>query len=156
MLLIAKFRLKLKKIGKTTRPLRYDLNHIPCDYTVEVMNRLKGLDLVNRVSEELWTEVCNIVQEVVTKTIPMKKKCNKAECLSEEALQTAEKRREMKGKGERVRYTQLNAKFQRTARRDEKAFISKQCKKQRKTIEWERLETSSRKVEIPREYFMHR
>ena len=71
-LLIAKFRLKLKKIGKTTRPFRYDLNHIPYDYTVEVMNRFKELDLVNRVSEELWTEVCNIVQEVVTKTIPKK------------------------------------------------------------------------------------
>ena len=120
---------------------------------LEVTNRLKGSD---RVPEELWMKVHNTVQEVVTKTIPMKKKCNKAECLSEEALQIAEKRREMKGKGERVRYTQLNAKFQRTARRDEKAFISKQCKKQRKTIEWERLETSSRKVEIPREYFMHR
>ena len=86
----------------------------------------------------------------------MKKKCNKAECLSEEALQTAEKRREMKGKGERVRYTQLNAKFQRTARRDEKAFLSDQCKKIEEKIEWERVETSSRKLEIPREYFMHR
>ena len=72
MVLIAKFRLKLKKVGKTSRPFRYDLNQIPYDYTVEVMNRFKELDLVNRVSEELWTEVCNIVQEVVTKTIPKK------------------------------------------------------------------------------------
>ena len=83
----------------------------------------------DREPEELWTKVHNTVKEVVTETIPMKKKHNKAECLSEEALQIAEKRREMKGKGERVRYTQLNAKFQRTARRDEKAFLSEQCKK---------------------------
>ena len=74
-LLIAKFRMKLKKVGKTTRPIRYDLNQIPYDYTVEVMNRFKGLDLVERVPEELWTEVHNIVQKAVTKTIPKKKKC---------------------------------------------------------------------------------
>ena len=89
-LLITKFRLKLKKVGKTTRPLRYDLNQIPNNYTVEVTNRFKGLDLTDRVPEELWTEICNIVQEVVIKTIP--KKCKKAKWLSEEALQTAEKR----------------------------------------------------------------
>ena len=76
-LLIAKFRLKWKKVGKTTRPLRYDLNQIPYDYTVEVRNRFKGLDLVDRVPEKLWTEVCNVVQEVVIKTIPKKKKCKK-------------------------------------------------------------------------------
>ena len=68
----------MKKVGKTTRPFRYDLNQIPCDYTVEVTNRFRGLDLVDRVAEELWTEVCNIVQEVMTKTIPKKKKCKKA------------------------------------------------------------------------------
>ena len=79
-LLIAKFRLKLKKVGKITRPVRYELNQIPYDYTVEVevMNRFKGLDLVERVPEELWTEVCNIVQESVTKIIPKKKKCKMA------------------------------------------------------------------------------
>ena len=77
-LLIAKFRLKLKKVGKTTRPFRYDLNQIPYDYTVEMTNRFKGLDLVDRVPEELWMEVHNIVQEVVTKTIPKKKKFKKA------------------------------------------------------------------------------
>ena len=93
-LLIAKFRLKLKKVGKTTRTFRYDLNQIPYDYTVEVMNRFKGLDLVDRVPEELWTEVHNIVPEAVTKTIPKKKKCKKAKWLSEETLQIAEKRRE--------------------------------------------------------------
>jgi len=88
----------LKKVGKTTRPLRYDLNQIPYDYTVEVTNRFKGLDLIDRVPEELWTEICNIVQEVVIKTIP--KKCKKAKWLSEEALQTAEKR-EAKAKEKR-------------------------------------------------------
>ena len=93
-LLIAKFRLKLKKVGKTTRPFRYDPNQIPYDYTVEVTNRFKGLDLIDTVPEELWTEVCDIVQEAVIKTNPKKKKCKKAKQLSEKALQTVEKRRE--------------------------------------------------------------
>ena len=97
---MAKFRLKLKKVGKTTRPFRCDLNQIPYDYIVEVTNRVKGLDLIDRVPEELWTEVRGIVQEAV-KTICKKKKCKKAEWLSEEALQIAEKRREAKGKGKR-------------------------------------------------------
>ena len=88
-LLTAKFRLKLKKVGKTTRPFRYDLNQIPYDYTVEVRNRFKGLDLIDRVPEELWTEVCDTVQEAGIKTIPKKKKCKKAKWLSEEALQIA-------------------------------------------------------------------
>ena len=96
-LLIAKFRLKLNKVGKTTSPFRYDLNQIPYDYTVEVRNRFKGLDLINRVPEELWTEVCDIVPEAGTKTVPKKKKCKKAKWLSEEALQIAYKR-EPKGK----------------------------------------------------------
>ena len=91
----------MKKVGKTTRPFRYDLNQIPYDYTVEVANRFKGLDLISRVPEELWTEVRDIVQEAGIKTIPKKKKCNKAKWLSEEALQIAVKRREAKGKGER-------------------------------------------------------
>ena len=101
--------LQLKNIGKTTWPFRYDLNQIPYDYTVEVMNRFKGLDLVNKVPEELWTEVRDIVQEAVIKTIPKKKKCKKAKWLSEEALQIAEKRREVKDKGEKERYKHLNA-----------------------------------------------
>ena len=84
-LLIAKFRLKLKKIGETTRPFRYDLNQIPYDYTVEATNRFKALDLVDKLPEELWTKVCTIVQEVVTKIIPKKKKCKRAKWLSEEA-----------------------------------------------------------------------
>ena len=104
-LLITKFGLKLKKVGKTTRPFRYDINQIPDDCTVEVMNRLKGLDLVDRVTEELWMEVHDLVQETVTKTIPKKKKCKKAKCLSEEILQIAEKTREVKGKREREIYT---------------------------------------------------
>ena len=92
-LLIAKFRLKLKKVGKTTRPFRYDLIQIPYDYTVEVRNRFKGLDLIDRVPDELWTEVCDIVQEAVIKTIPKKKKCKKVKWLSEQALKIAVKRR---------------------------------------------------------------
>ena len=92
-LLIAKFRLKLKKVGKTTRPFRNALNQIPYDYTMEVTNRFKGLDLIDRVPEELWTKVHDIVQEVVIKTIPKKKKCKKTKWLSEEALQIAEKKR---------------------------------------------------------------
>ena len=104
-ILIAKFRLKLKKVGKTTRPFRYDLNKIPYDYTAEVRNRFKGLDLIDRVPDELQMEVSNIVQETGIKTIPKKKKCKKAKWLSDEALQTADKRREVKGKGEKERYT---------------------------------------------------
>ena len=126
-LLIAKFRLKLKKVGKTTRPFRYDLNQIPFDYTVEVTNRFKGLRS-DRVPEELWMEVHDIVQEAVIKSIPKKKKCKKATWLSEEALQIPEKRREVKGKGEKERYTLVNAEFQRIARRDKKAFLSDLCK----------------------------
>ena len=131
-LLIAKFRLKLKKVGKTARPFRYDLNQIPCDYTVEVRNRFKGLDLIDRLPEELWMEVHDIVQEAGIKTIPKKKKCKKAKWLSEEALQIAVKRREVKSKGEKERYTYLNAEFQRIARREKKAFLSDQCKKKKK------------------------
>ena len=121
-------RLKLKKVRKTNRPFRYDLNKIPYDYTVEVTNRFEGLDLIDRVAEDLWTEVCDIVQETVIKNIPKKKKCNKAKWLSEEGLQIAVKRREVKSKGENERYTHLIAVFQRTARRDKKAFLSGQCK----------------------------
>ena len=95
-LLIAKFRLKLKKIGKTTRPFTYDLNQVPYDYTVEVRNRFKGLDLIDRVPDELWNQVRDIVQETGIKIIPKKKKCKKAKWQSEEALQIAVKRREAK------------------------------------------------------------
>ena len=118
----------MKKVGKTTRPFRYDLNQIPYDYTVKVTKRFKGLDLRDRVHEELWMEVCDIVQEAGIKTIPKKKKCKKAKWLPEDALQIAVKRRKEKGKGEKERYTHLNTEFQRMARRDKKAFLSNQCK----------------------------
>ena len=127
--LIDKLRLKLKKVGKTTRPFRYDLNQIPCDYTVEVRNRFKGLDLIDRVSDELWMEVCDIIQETGIKTIPVEKKSKKAKWLSGEALQMAVKRRDMKSKGEKERYTHLNAEFQRIARRDRKPFSVISAKK---------------------------
>ena len=125
-LLIAKFKLKVKKIGKTSRPFRYDINQIPYDYTVEVTNRFKGLDLIDRVPEELLTEVRNIIQKAVIKTMPKKKKCKKTKWLSQEALQLAGKRREAKGKGKKERYTHMNAEFQRTARKDKKAFLADQ------------------------------
>ena len=106
---------------------RYDLNQIPYDYTVEVRNRFRGLDLIDRVPDEIWTEVPDIVWETGNKTNPKKKKCKKAKCLPEEALQIAE-RREAKGKGEKERYTHLNAEFQRLAKTDKKAFLGDQCK----------------------------
>ena len=118
----------MKKVGKTTRAFRYDLNQISYDYTVEVRNRFKGLDLIDRVPDELWMEVRDIVQETGIKTIPMEKKCKKAKWLSEEVLQIALKRREVKNKGEKERYTNLNAEFQRIVSRDKKAFLSDQCK----------------------------
>ena len=121
-------------------------------------NRFKGLDLIDRVPDELWTEVHDIVQETGIKTIPMEKKCKKAKWLSGEVLQMAVKRREAKSKRKKKGYKHLNAEFQRIARRDKKAFLNDQCKEiaLRKTIEWKRLEISSRKLEIPREHFMQR
>ena len=115
-------------MGKTTRPFRYDINQIPSDYTVEVRNRFKGLDLIDRVPAELWMKVRDIVQETGIKTIPKKKKCKKAKWLSEEALQIAVKRKQVKSKGEKERCIHLNAEFQRVARRDKKAFLRDQCK----------------------------
>ena len=103
-----------------------------------MVNRFKGPNLIDTVPEELWTEVCNIVQEAVIKTIPKKMKCKKTKWLSEEALQIAEKRREVKGKGEKEIYTHLNAEFQRIARRDKKSFLSDQCKEIVEKTEWER------------------
>ena len=106
----------MKKVGKITRPFRFNLNQIPYHHTVEVRNRLKRLDLIERVPEELWMEVHDTVWEAVIKTIPKKKECKKAKWLSEEALQIAENR-QVKGKGEKERYTHLNAEFQGIARR---------------------------------------
>ena len=136
----------MKKVGKNTRAFRYDLNEIPYDYTVEVRNRFKGLDLIDRVPDGRQG----------SRSFPMEKKCKKAKWLSEEALQIAVKRREVKSKGEKERYKHLNAEFQRIARRDKKAFFSDQCKEIEEKTEWERLESSSRKSEIPRERFMQR
>ena len=118
----------MNKVGKTTRSLRYDLNQIAYNYTVEVRNRFNGLDLIDRVPEELWMEVHDSVQETGIKTIPKKKKCKKAKWLSGEALQIAVKRREVKGKREKERYTHLNTEFQRIARRDKKVLLSDQGK----------------------------
>ena len=118
----------MKKVGKTTRPFRYDLNQIPYDYIVEVRNKFKGLDLINRVPDELWTEVCDIVQETGIKAIPKKKKSKKPKWLSTEALHIAVKRRDIKSKREKEGYTHLNAEFQRIARSDKKAFLGDQCK----------------------------
>ena len=134
----------------------YDLNQILSDYRVEVRNRFKGLDLIEREPDELWTEVPNIVQETGIKTIPMEKKCKKAKWLSEEALQIAVKRREAKSKGKKGRYSHLNAEFQRIARRDKKAFLGDQCKEIEENNRMGRLEISSRKLEIPREHFTQR
>ena len=117
-------------------------------------NTFKGLDLKDRVPDELWTEVHDIVEETGINRIPKKNKCRKAKWLSEEALKIAVKRREVKGKGQKKRYPHLNSEFQRIARRDKKAFLLIKAKKQRKTIEWERLEISSRKLDIPKEHFM--
>ena len=120
----------MKKAGKTTGAFRSDLNQIPYNYTVEVTNRFTGLDLIDRVPEELWTEVCDIVQETMIKTTPKKKR---AKWLYEEGLKMTEKRREMKGKGKKERYTHVNTEFQRIARRDKKAFLIDQCKEIKQT-----------------------
>ena len=133
----------MRKVGKTTRPFKYDLNQIPYDYIVEVRSRFKGLDLIDRVPDKLWMEVRDIVQEAVIKTIPRKKKCKKAKWLSEEVLQTAMKRREAKVKGEKKRYTHVNVEFQRMQGKIRKISSVINAKKYRKTIEWERLEISS-------------
>ena len=118
----------MKKVGKIASPFRYDLNQIPYDCTLEVRNRFKGLDLIDRVPEKLWMEVHDFLQEAVIKIISKKNKCKKAKWLSEEVLQIAEKKRDAKSKEEKEGYTHLNAKFQRIARRDKKAFLSDQCK----------------------------
>ena len=144
----------MKKVGKTTRPFRYDLNQIPYDYTVKVINRLKGLDLIDRVPDELWTEARDTVQETGIKTIPMAKKCKKAKWLSGEALQIAVKRREAKSNRKKESY--LNAEFQRIARRDKKAFLSDHCKEIEENNRMGKTIDLFKKLEIPREHFMQR
>ena len=120
-------------------------------------NKFKGLDLIHRVPEELWMEVCDIVQEEVIKTIPKKKKCKKAKWLSEEALQIAEERREVKGKGKKGKIYHLNGEFQRIARRDKKAFLSDQCKEVEENNRMGKTgDLFKKKLGIPREHFMQR
>ena len=126
------------------------------DYTVEVRNRFKGLDLIERVPDELWTEVRDIVQETGIKTMPKKKKCKKAKWLSKEDLQIVVKRREVKSKGEKERYKYLNAESQRIARKDKKDFFSFQCKEIEEHNRMGKTRDLSRKLEIPRDYFMQR
>ena len=121
---------------------------------MEVRNRFKGLDLIDRVPDELWNEILDIVQETGIKTIPMEKKCKKAKWLSGEALQIAVKRKEVKSKGEKARYKHLNAEFQRIERRDKKAFLSDQCKEIEENNRMGKTGDPSRKLEIPREHFM--
>jgi len=145
----------MKKVERTTRHFRYDLNQIPYDYTVEMTYSFMGLDLIDRVPDELWMDVCDTVQETGIKTIPKKKKCKKGKWLSEEALQIAVKR-EVKGKGEKERYTHLNADFQRIARRDKKAFLSNQCKETEENNRMGKTRDLFKKLEIPREHVMKR
>ena len=136
----------MKKVGETTRRFRYDQNQLPYDYILEVTNGFKTLDLIDRVSEELWKEVRDVVQEAGIKTIPKKIKCKKTKCLSEEALQIAGKRREVKGKGEKERHTHLNSEFQRMAQRDMKAFLSDQCKEKEEKNRMEKIRDLLEKI----------
>ena len=128
-------------------------NQILYDYTVEVTNRFKELDSVPKNYEQRFV---TLYRRQGARPSPRKNKCKKTKWLSEEALQIAEKRRETKGKGEKERYTHLNAEFQGIAQRHKKAFLIDQCKEIEETIEWKRLEISSRKLEMPREHFMQR
>ena len=130
-LLIAKFRLKLKKVGETTRSFSYDLNQTPYDYTVEVRNRFKGLDLIECVMI-YGMRFITLYRRQGSRPSPWKRNAKKSKWLSGEALQIAVKRREVKSQGEKERYKHLNAEFQRIARRDKKAFFSDQCKKKKK------------------------
>ena len=146
----------MKKVGTITRPFRYDLSQIPYDSTVEVRNRFKGLDLIDRVPDELWNVVRDIVQETGIKTIPMEKKYRKAKWLSGEALQIAVKRREVKSKGEKEKCKHLNAEFQRIARRDKKAFLSDQCKEIEENNRMGKTRDLFKKIRDIREHFMQR
>ena len=147
---MAKFRLKLKKVGKTTRPFRYDLNQIPYDYTVEVTNRFKGLDLIDRVPNELWTEVCDIVQETGIKTIPKKKKCKKANWLSGEALQIAVKRREVKRRKLEI------YQFEYRVPKNSKDLCSNQCKEREKNNRMGKTRDLFEKIRDTKGTFMQR
>ena len=148
-------QIEIEKNRENTRPFRYDQNQIPYDYTVEVRNRFKGLDLIDRVPNELWMEVHDIVQETGIKTIAMNKKCKKAKWLTEESWQIVVKRIEATSKGEKERYTHLNAEFQRIARRDKKAFLSHQCKEIEENNRMGNTRDLFKKM-IPMEHFKQR
>ena len=130
---------------KTTTPFRYSLNQIPYDYIVEVRNRFKGLDLIGRMPDELWTEVRDIVQETGIKTIPMEKKCKKSKMAVWGGLTNSCEKERSEKQRRKERYKHLNAEFQRIPRRDKKAFLNDQCKEIEENAEWERLEISSKK-----------
>ena len=143
----------MKKVRKTTKAFRYDLIHITYDYAVEVRNRFKVVDLIDRVPDELWMKVHDTVWETGSKTIPKKKKCKKTKWLCEEALHITVKTREAKSKGKKERYTHLNPEFKRITRRDRKAFLSDQCKENNRMGKTRVL---FRKIRDTREYFMQR
>ena len=155
-LLIAKFRLKLNKVGKITRPFRYNLNQIPYDSTVEVRNRFKGLDLIDRMPDDLWMGGSWHCTGGRDKDHPHGREMQKDKWLSEEALQIAVKRRKAKSKGEKERYTHLNAEFQRIARRHKKAFLSDQCKEIAENNWMGKTRDLFKKLEILREHFRQR
>ena len=143
-LLIAKFRLKLKKVGETTRPFRYDLNQIPDNYTVEVTNRFKGLDMIDRGPMDRGSWHCTVGRDQDHSEV---KEMQRGKILVWEDLTNSCEWKESKGKWEKERYTHLNAEFQRIERGDKKAFLSDQSKETEETKEWERLEISSRKLD---------
>ena len=150
-LLVAKFRLKMKKVGKTTRLFKYDLNQIPYDYTVEMKNRFKGLDLIDKSA---WWTMDGSSWHCTGKRDqdhPQEKKCKKSKWLPEEALQIAVKRTEAKSKGEKERYTHLNAEFQKIARRDKKAFLSDQCKEIEENKRIGKTDGNTRPPDLPLE-----
>ena len=144
----------MKNVGKTTKPFRYDQNQLPYDYTVEVTNRFKGLDLIECL-KNYGRRFVTLYRRQGSRPSPRKKNAKKAKWLSEEVLQIAEKRREAKSKGEKERCTHLNAEFQRIAKRNKKAFLSDQCKEIEESNRMGKTEIS-RKLEIPREHFMQR
>ena len=148
--------LKLKKVGKTTRPIRYDLNQIPYDYTVEVTKRFKGLDLVNKELNNYGQSFIILCRRQWAK--PSQRKINekKAKCLSRLYKVVVWGKKRIESKGERERYTQLNAEFERNARSEEKAFFNEQCKETEENKRMERLENSSRKLDISKEHFIQR
>ena len=154
-LLIAKFRLQLKKVGKTTRPFRYDLNQIPYDYTVEGTNRFKGLDLIECL-KNYGQRFVTLYRRQGTRPSPRERNAKRQNGCLKEALQIAVKRREGKGKGEKERYTLLYAEFQRIARRDKKAFLSDQCKEIEENNRMGKTRDRLKNLEIPREHFMQR